>query len=55
MRRRPWLANVFTPLVLSTMMGCIAVAIVDLGELLSPAWNGTYVVVGCVLAALEAR
>jgi hypothetical protein len=36
------------------MMGCIALAIVDLGELISPAWNGTYVVVGCALAALEA-
>jgi hypothetical protein len=53
-RRRPWLANVFTPLVLSTMMGCIALAIVNLGGLFSPEWNGTYVVAGCALAALEA-
>jgi hypothetical protein len=53
-RQRSWLWKVFNPLLVSTMMGCIAIAVVDLLTLLAPAWSGAYIIVGCVLAALEA-
>ena len=47
--------NVFRPLVVGVMFGCIAVSAVGLVRLFFPAWNGTFLVVGCVLAALEAN
>jgi hypothetical protein len=53
-KRHPWLERVVNPLVISTMMGCIATALVELITLFSPGWSGTYLTVGCVLAALEA-
>jgi hypothetical protein len=37
------------------MFGSIAFALVELVRLIFPAWNGTFLVVGCVLAALEAN
>jgi hypothetical protein len=54
MTRRPWVRYVFQPLVITGMVGCIAVALVELVHLINPVWNGTYLVVVCVLAALEA-
>jgi hypothetical protein len=54
MTRSPWLRNVFQPLVISGMIGCIAVALAKLAHLINPNWNGTFLVVVCVLAALEA-
>jgi predicted small integral membrane protein len=44
----------FRPLVIGAMLGCVALSLVELIRLFAPAWNGTYLVVGCVLAALEA-
>ncbi len=54
MTHRPWLKNVFQPLVISGMIGCIAVALAQLAHLINPNWNGIFLVVVCVLAALEA-
>jgi len=54
MTRSPWLRNVFQPLVISGMVGCVAVALAELAHLINPNWNGTFLVVVCVLAALEA-
>lgn len=54
MTHRPWLKNVFQPLVVSGMIGCIAVALAELAHLINPNWNGTFLVMVCVLAALEA-
>ncbi|MBN1814141.1 MAG: DUF4129 domain-containing protein [Anaerolineae bacterium] len=54
MTHRPWLKNVFQPLVVSGMIGCIAVALAELAYLINSNWNGTFLVVVCVLAALEA-
>jgi len=51
----PWLDNLFRPLVIGVMFGCIALSLVALVRLFFPAWNATYLVVGCVLAALEAN
>jgi hypothetical protein len=55
MNRNPWVENLCRPLVIGVMFGCIALSLVRLVRLLFPAWNGTYLVVGCVLAALEAN
>jgi hypothetical protein len=51
---KPWVEHVFRPLAVSVMVGCIALSLVSLVRLLVPAWNGAYLVTGCVLAALEA-
>ena len=55
MKPSPWIENLFRPLAIGVMSGCIALSVVGLVRLFAPAWNGTYLVVGCVLAALEAN
>jgi hypothetical protein len=50
-----WVDNVFRPLAVAGMMGSIALSFVNLIRLFFPSWNGAYIVVGCVLAALEAN
>jgi hypothetical protein len=54
MKRSPWVENLFRPLVIGAMVGCVALSLVELIRLLFPAWNGTHLIVGSVLAALEA-
>ena len=45
----------FQPLVVAAMGGCVALSVVDLAQMLIPHWKlGAYVVICCVLAALEA-
>lgn len=51
----PWIENLFRPLVMGVMSGCVALSLVGLVRLIVPAWNGTYLIVGCVLATLEAN
>jgi hypothetical protein len=51
---RPWVDNLFRPLTLATMAGCVAWSISQLMLRFAPDWNPTYLVVGCVLVALEA-
>ena len=55
MKHNPWVENLFRPLVIGAMSGCVALSLVGLVRLFAPTWNGTYLVVGCVLAALEAN
>jgi hypothetical protein len=55
MKRNPWLDNLFRPLVIGAMVGCIALSVVELIRTFSPAWNATYLVSACVLAAVEAN
>ena len=54
LNRTMLLENVFRPLVIGVMFGCIALSLVELVHLVFPTWNGTYLVLGCVLAAVEA-
>jgi len=51
----PWVENLFRPLAIGVMFGCIALSLVSLVRLLFPDWDGTFLVVGCVLVALEAN
>jgi hypothetical protein len=55
MTSNPWVENLFRPLVIGAMVGCVALSMVELARLLFPTWNGIYLLVGCVLAALEAN
>jgi len=55
MNRNPWPENLFRPLVIGVLFGCIALSLVELVHLFFPAWNGTILIVSCVLAALEAN
>lgn len=55
MSRDKWVDNVFRPLAVAGMMGSIALSFVNLIRLFFPSWNGAYMVVACVLAALEAN
>lgn len=52
--RYQWLENLFRPLVIGVMFACIATSLVALVRLIFPEWNATYLILGCVLAALEA-
>jgi hypothetical protein len=54
-RRSAWVENLFRPLAVGMMTGCIALSLTDLIRLVFPTWNGTFLVAGCVLAALEAH
>ena len=51
MNRNLWVENLFRPLVIGTMVGCVALSLGGLARLFFPAWDATYLVVGCVLAA----
>ena len=53
MSRDKWVDDVFRPLSVAGMMGSIALSFVNLIRLFFPSWNGAYMVVACVLAALE--
>ncbi len=55
MKRNPWLDNLFRPLVVGVMVGCIALSVAELIRLFAPAWSATYLVAACVLAAVEAN
>jgi hypothetical protein len=54
MNRNAWVENVFRPLVIAMMLGCIALSVADLLYMSFPIWNRAYLTAGCVLAALEA-
>jgi hypothetical protein len=53
-RIEPQKVNLFSPLVVGVMIGCIAWSFVVLVHVIFPAWNGAYLILGCVLAAVEA-
>ncbi|MDY6874578.1 MAG: DUF4129 domain-containing protein [Chloroflexota bacterium] len=55
MNHNPWLENLFRPLMTGVMVGCIAFSLVELVHLFFPSWNGTVLILGCILAALEAN
>ena len=54
MNRNAWVENVFRPLAIAVMLGCIALSVADLLHTSSPTWGRAYLTAGCVLAALEA-
>jgi hypothetical protein len=55
LKTEAWLRDTFRPLVMAAMVGCVAWSAVELIRSFWPPWNGTFLVVGCVLVALEAH
>jgi hypothetical protein len=53
-RIAPVKIRLFQPLVVAIMIGCIIWAAVALLNLIVPAWRGTYLILACMLAAVEA-
>ena len=55
MEQERWHADRFRPFAMAAMVGSLAWSFAGLVHLFFPQWNSTYVIVGCVLAALEAN
>ncbi|MDQ4075433.1 MAG: DUF4129 domain-containing protein [Chloroflexota bacterium] len=55
MNRTLWPEKVFRPVIVAVMVGAVFTAIVGLIRVFFPAWDGTYLVAGAVLASLEAH
>lgn len=53
-KRNPWADNFFRPLLITIMITCITVSIVNLVQLLNPDWRGVYFFLGMLLATVEA-
>lgn len=52
--RTRWVERLFRPLVIGVMVGCVAWSLAQLVLTIVPAWNPTFLVAGCMLAAWEA-
>ncbi|MBS3783736.1 MAG: DUF4129 domain-containing protein [Anaerolineae bacterium] len=55
MSRNVWVEDVFRPLAVGGMLGCIALSLVHLIRVFFPDWNGAFMVVGSVVATVEAN
>lgn len=52
-RHNPWADNFFRPVLITIMITCITISVVNLVQLLNPAWRGTYFFLGMLLATVE--
>lgn len=53
-QRNPWADYVFRPLLLAIMLGCIGISIIGLGRALTPGWWGGQLLIGMIVATIEA-
>lgn len=53
-KSNPWADNFFRPLLLTVMITCFNIALVNLVRLFNPAWNGLYFLLGMLLTTVEA-
>jgi hypothetical protein len=53
-KRTPWADNFFRPLLLTVMIMCFNISLVNLVRLVNPAWNGIYFLTGMLLTTIEA-
>lgn len=53
-KRNPWADNFFRPLLLTIMIMCFNISLVNLVRLFNPAWRGTYFLIGMLLVTVEA-
>jgi hypothetical protein len=53
-KRNPWADNFFRPLLLTTMIMCFNLSLVNLARVFNPAWNGLYFLIGMLLTTVEA-
>ena len=50
-----WVERWLRPLVVGTMVGCVALAVVEIVRLFVPAWSAVLFFAICVFAAVEAQ
>ncbi|HXW00463.1 MAG TPA: hypothetical protein VEC93_18740, partial [Anaerolineae bacterium] len=53
-KRNPWADNFFRPLLLTIMIMCFNIGLVNCARVINPAWNGTYFLIGMLLTTVEA-
>jgi hypothetical protein len=53
-KRNPWTDNFFRPLLITIMIMCLSISMVNLVRLINPAWSGTYFLVGMLITTIEA-
>jgi hypothetical protein len=53
-KRNPWADNFFRPLLLTIMIMCFNISLVNLVRLFNPAWRGAYFLLGMLLVTVEA-
>jgi hypothetical protein len=54
LKPNPWASNFFRPLLLTVMIMCFNISLVNLVRLFNPAWNGLYFLLGMLLTTVEA-
>ena len=53
-KRNPWVENFFRPLLITVMIMCFNIALVNLARLINPTWRSTYFLVAMLLTTVEA-
>ncbi len=53
-KRNPWADNFFRPFLITVMIMCLSVALVNMVQLINPAWRGFYFLVGMLVVTIEA-
>lgn len=53
-KRNPWAEHLFRPLIITIMIMCLNISIVNMVRLVNPAWNGAYFLLGMLLTTVEA-
>ena len=53
-KRNPWADNFFRPLLITIMIMCINLSLVNLVRLFNPSWSGAYFLIGMLLTTVEA-
>ena len=52
--QNPWMANLFRPVLLTGMMACLSVGVVNLVKAVNPSWHGRYLLIGMIFVTVEA-
>ncbi|MBW1779544.1 MAG: DUF4129 domain-containing protein [Deltaproteobacteria bacterium] len=52
--QNPWMENLFRPALLTGMMTCLSIAMVNLVKALNPSWHNAYLLAGMILVTMEA-
>ena len=53
-RRNPWADNFFRPLMITIMIMCLSISVVNLVQLINPTWRGQYFLAGMFIVTIEA-
>jgi hypothetical protein len=53
-KRNPWADNFFRPLLITIVIMCFNISVVNLVRVINPAWNGTFFLIGQLIVTVEA-